>query len=62
MAGMGETCNHITVAVQISLTSPACTSNANEWISNQKTVKPKKIKDLDFGRNDFGQRGKKGDH
>ena len=61
MAGMGETCNYVAVyrveaAVRIGLTNPACTSNANEWLPNRKTIEPKKIKDLDFSQEDFGQR------
>ena len=66
---MGETCHHVAAAmycveaaVRISLTNPACTSNANEWLPNLKTIEPKKIKDLDFSQEDFGQRGKKRDH
>ena len=66
MSGMGETCNHVAAviyrveaAVRITLTNPAYTSNANKWQPNRKTIEPKKIKDLDFSREDFGQRGKK---
>ena len=66
MAGMGETCNHVAAAmyrveatVRIGLTNPACTSNANEWLPDRKTIEPKIIKDLDFGLEDFPQRGKK---
>ena len=66
MAGMGETCNHVAAAmyrveaaVRISLTSPAITSNANEWLLNRKTIESKKVKDLEFRQEDFGQRGKK---
>ena len=69
MAGEGKTCNHVAAAVcrvetavRICLTNPACTSNANERLPNRKTIEPKKIKDLDFSREDFGQRGKKRDH
>ena len=66
MARMGEICNHVAAAmyrveaaVRIGLTNPSCTSNANEWLPNRRTIEPKKIKDLDFSREDFGQRGKK---
>ena len=66
MAGLRETCNHVAsamyrveVAVRFGLTNPVCTSNANEWLPNRKTVEPKKIKYLDFSREDFGQRVKK---
>ena len=69
MAGMGETFNHVAAAmyriefaVRIALANPACTSKANEWLPNQKTIEPKNIKDLDFNREDFGQRGKHRDH
>ena len=41
MASIGETCNQVAAtmyrveaAVQIGLTHPACTSNANEWLPN----------------------------
>ena len=63
---MGETCNHVApviyrveAAVRITLTKPTYTSNANKWQPNRKTIEPKKIKDLDFSREDFGNRGKK---
>ena len=69
MASMGETCNQVAAtmyrveaAVQIGLTHPACTSNVNEWLPNQKTSEPKKIKDLDFSQEDFSQKGQKRDH
>ena len=64
---MGETCNHVAAAmycveaaVRIGLINPACANNANEWLPNRKTIEPKKIKELDFSRDDFRQRGKKG--
>ena len=66
IAGMGETCSHVVAAiyrvesaVRIGLTNPAYTSNANEWVPDRKTNELKKIKDLDFSREDFCQRGKK---
>ena len=66
---MGEKCNHVAAAmyrveaaVWIGLTNPACTSNANEWLPNQKTIEPKKTKDLDFSIEAFGQRGKERYH
>ena len=69
MAGMGETCNHAAAAmycaeaaVWIDLTNHACASNANEWLPNQKTIESKKVKDLDFSQEDFGQTGKKRDN
>ena len=49
MAGMGETCNHVApemycveASFRMGLTNSACTSNANEWIPNRKTIEPKK--------------------
>ena len=66
MASMGETCNHVAAgmyrveaAVRIGLTNPSCASNAKEWLTNQKTIEPKKIKDLNFSGEDFGQKGKR---
>ena len=66
MTGIGETCNHVAAAmycfeaaVRIGLTNPACASNASEWLPNRKTIEPKKIKDLDFSQEDFGQSEKK---
>ena len=63
---MGETCNHVAAAMycvedaaRIGLTNPACTSNANEWLPSRKTIEPKRIKDLDFSREDLGHREKK---
>ena len=60
---MRETCSHypaavyrVEAAVRIGLTNPACTNNGNERLPNRKTIKPKKIKDLYFSREDFGQR------
>ena len=66
MAGMGQTCNHVAsamyrveAAVRNGLANPACTSTSNEWLPSRKEVAPSKIKDLDFSREDFGERGKK---
>ena len=66
IAGMGETCSHVVAAmyrvesaVGIGLTNPTYTSNANEWLPDRKTNELKKIKDLDFSREDFRRRGKK---
>ena len=49
----------VEAVVGISLTNTACTGNANEWLTNQKTIKLKKIKDSDFSWEDFDQKGKK---
>ena len=61
MASMGETYNHVAAgmnrvkaAVRIGLTNRSCASNAKVWLINQKTIEPKKIKDLNFSREDFG--------
>ena len=67
VAGIKETLNrvaaamyHVEAAVPVGLTNPpGCTSNASEWLPNQKTIEPKRIKDLGFSREDFIQRGKK---
>ena len=66
MAGIGETCNHVAAAVfrveaaiGTGLTNPSCKSSANEWLQCRKDIELTKIKDLDFDREDFAQRGKK---
>ena len=66
MAGMGETYNHVAaamfrleIAVSTGLTNLSCTSSANEWLPFRKDIEPTKIKDLNFDREDFAQRGKK---
>ena len=66
MAGMSQTCNHVAsalfrieAAVRLGLTNPACTSIPSEWLPNRKEVTWKKVKNMDFSREDFGQRGKK---
>ena len=38
---------------------PSCTSTANQWLPNHKDVQPMKIKDMNHGREDFCQCGKK---
>ena len=65
MAGMSQTCNHVAAAmfrieagVRYGLTNPACTSLPSVWLPNRKTVSWKKVKDMDFSREDFAQRGK----
>ena len=66
MAGMGRSCNHVAAAmyrieaaVRNWLTNPSCTSAANQWLPNHKDVQPMKVKDMNFGREDFCQQGKK---
>ena len=62
MAGMGETCNYVAAAmfrveaVRTGLTNPSCTSFCLPY---RKDIEPAKIKDLNFDREDFAQRGKK---
>lgn len=65
MAGMGQSCNHVAAAmyrieaaVRLGLTKPSCTSKANEWLPSRQDVAPTKIKNLDFSRENFAQRGK----
>ena len=61
MASMGETCNHVTKCssnlFDQSNMCKRCQSVAAMPIP--KTIEPKKIKDLDFSQNDFGQREKR---
>lgn len=66
MAGMSQACNHVAsalfrieAAVRLGLTNPSCTSLSSEWLPNRKKVTWMKVKDMDFSREDFGQRGKK---
>ena len=65
MAVMDHSCNHVAAAmyrieaVRNGLTNPSCTSTANEWLPNHKDVQPMKVKDMNFGREDFCQQGKK---
>ena len=62
MAGSG---NHapaaryrIEAAVRNELTNPSCASTENQWVPNHKDVQPIKVKDMDFGLEDFSQRKK----
>ena len=66
MAGMGQSCNHVAApmyrideAVRNGLNNPSCTSTVNQWFPNHKDVQPMKVKDVNFDREDFCQRGKK---
>ena len=49
----------VEAAVCISLTNPSCTSSANEWLPCRKDIETTKIKDLNFHREDFVERGNK---
>ena len=61
MAGIGQSFNHgaamyrIETAVRNGLTNPFCSSTANEGLPNHKDVQPMKVKDMNFGREDFCQ-------
>ena len=48
----------VETAVRTALTNPSCTSSANEWLLCKNDIEPTKIKDSDFDREDFAQRGK----
>ena len=65
MADMGQPCNNVAAAmyrieaaVRNGLTNPSCASEANQWLSNNKDVQLMKVKDMNFGREDFCQRGR----
>ena len=62
----GPVCNHVAAAmyrievtVRNGLTNPSCTNTANQCLPNHKNVQPMKVKDMNFGREEFCQRGKK---
>ena len=64
MAGISQTCNHVAAALfqieaasRLGLNNPSCISKACEWLPNNKTVQPVKIKDLYLNRDGFGKRG-----
>ena len=46
-------------AVHTGLTNPSYTSSANESLPCRKDIEPKKMKDLNFDKEDFAQHGKK---
>ena len=63
---MGQTCNHVAAAlfrieavVRLGLLNPSCTSRPNKWLPCHINVAPSKVKNINFSREDFGQRGKK---
>ena len=65
MADMGQPCSNVAAAmyrieaaVRNGLTNPSCASEANKWLSKNKDVQLMKVKDMNFGREDFCQRGK----
>ena len=62
MTGMGQPCNHVAAAtyrieaaVRNGLTNPSCTSTSNQRLPNHKDIQPMKIKDMNFGCEDFYQ-------
>ena len=66
MTSMGQSCNNvpaamyrIEAAVRNGFTNPSCTSTLNQWHLNCKDIQPLKIKDMNFGCEDFCQQGKK---
>ena len=65
MAGIGQTCNHVTAAVfkmeaavRMGLTSPSCATTACEWLPNKKSVRMSKVKDLKLSRKKIGKQSK----
>ena len=64
MIGLSQTCNHVAAALfqikaasRLGLNNSSCTSKACEWLPNNKTIHPVKVKDLDLNRDGFGKRG-----
>ena len=60
MADMGQPCSNVAAAmyrieaaVRNGLTNPSCASEANQWLSKNKDVQLMKVKDMNFGREDF---------
>ena len=65
MACIGQSCNHVPAAmlrveaaVRNGLKNPSSTSSSNEWLPCSEEVEPSKIKNLNFNREGFGDRGK----
>ena len=59
MAGMGQSCNHVATAMY-RIEAAVRNGLANHfWLPNHKDVQPMKVKEINFGREDFCQRGKK---
>ena len=66
MAGLSQTCNHVAAALfriesasRVGINNPSCTSTACQWLPNNKSVEPVKIKDLKLKRDNINKRGKK---
>ena len=69
MAGMGQPYNHVAdamyrteAAVRNGFTTTSCTCKVNQWLSNQKDVPPMKVKNMNFGPEDFVRVRRKNDH
>ena len=61
-AGMGQSCNHVAAvmyrmkaAVRNGLNNPSRTRTTDQWLSNNKDVRPMKVKDMKFDHEDFCQ-------
>ena len=62
----GPSCNHVAAAmyrieaaVRNRLNYHSCISTADQWLPNHRDIQPMKVKDMNFGREDFCQRGEK---
>ena len=62
MAGMGQSYKHaaavmyrIKAAVRNGFTNPSRTRTAYQWLSNNKDVRPMKVKNMRFDHEDFCQ-------
>ena len=70
MAVRGQSCNHVAAAiyrieaaaVKNGLTNPSCYSTVNQWLPNHKDVQPIKVKDMNFGREDFVSERRRNDN
>ena len=55
MAGMGQSCNHVATAMY-RIEAAVRNGLANHfWLRNHKDVQPMKVKEINFGREDFCQ-------
>ena len=65
MGSMGQSCNHVAATmyrIEAAVNNSSCTNTRNQWLPNHKDAQPMKIKDINFGREDFCQRRKKIGH
>ena len=59
MTGMGQSCNHVATAMY-RIEAAVRNGLANHFrLPNHKDVQPMKVKEINFGREDFCQLGKK---